>query len=79
METCGGLAAVMSGDEENGYHYAIGETGGDLKELVKDMNKALSGRGGGRPYFQLGSLKGRRSQIKEYLKGRVDGILVEDV
>lgn len=79
METCGGLAAVMSGDEENGYHYAIGETGGDLKELVKDMNKALSGRGGGRPYFQQGSLKGRRSQIKEYLKGRVDGILVEDV
>lgn len=79
METCGGCAAVMSGDDENGYRYALGETGGDLKELVKGMNKALDGRGGGRPYFQQGSLKADRKKIEEYLREKIEGLSVEEV
>lgn len=51
-----GICAVFSGDDENGYKYAVGQKGGDLKELVKNMNTALNGRGGGKPFFAQGSV-----------------------
>ena len=56
-KTCGGLAAVFAG--ENGYfHYALGRADGtDISALVKTMNAALHGRGGGRNGFAQGSVE----------------------
>ena len=66
METCGGRCAVFSGDDENGYKYALGETDGDLRALVKEMNGKLNGRGGGKPFFAQGSVNAARSEIEAF-------------
>lgn len=68
METCGGRCAVFSGDEEDGYKYAIGQEGGDLRAFVKAMNQALSGRGGGKPFFAQGSVKAARDAIEAFFQ-----------
>lgn len=77
METCGGAVFAMSGNDEEGYHFAAGEKDGDLKALVKEMNQALSGKGGGRPYFQQGSLRAGRDQIEAFLKDRLTNLTVK--
>lgn len=51
MDTCGGRCAVFAGSDSQGYKYAVGQIGGDLRSLVKDLNTALNGRGGGKPHF----------------------------
>lgn len=68
METCKGRCVVCSGDDENGYKYAIGEKDGDLRTLVKEFNSALNGRGGGKPFFAQGSVCATRKEIEEFLK-----------
>ena len=60
------LAAVFSGDAENGYAYALVTRQGDLKELCQKMNKALSGRGGGRGGFCQGSVKAKKEEIENF-------------
>ena len=57
MESCGGRCAVFNGNDENGYRYIIGEKDGDLREFVKEMNRKLQGRGGGKPFFVQASRK----------------------
>ena len=66
MERCGGRCAVFSGDDEAGYKYALGQTGGDLRELVRQMNASLSGRGGGKPFFAQGSVGAKRAEIEAF-------------
>lgn len=66
MEKCGGRCAVFSGDDESGYKYAIGEENGDLRAFVKAMNQALSGRGGGKPFFAQGSVKAAKAEIEAF-------------
>ena len=65
-ETCGGTAAVFSGSDEAGYSYALAKRGGDLRQFVREMNAALSGRGGGKPEFQQGSVKVSREAVLEH-------------
>ena len=59
-----GRTAVFSGSDEAGYAYAIGQEGGDLRALTKELNARLSGRGGGRPGFVQGSVRAGRSEIE---------------
>ena len=66
MESCGGRCAVFSGDDEAGYKYAIGEENGDLRSFVKEMNAALSGRGGGKPFFAQGSVSAKKEAIEDF-------------
>lgn len=66
MHTCGGRCAVFSGSEENGYKYAIGQENGDLREFTKQMNAALNGRGGGKPFFVQGSVKAKEKEIQNF-------------
>ena len=66
METCGGRCAVFAGDEENGYKYAIGQEGGDLRAAVKEFNKVCDGRGGGKPFFVQGSVRAGRERIARF-------------
>lgn len=61
-----GICAVFSGDDENGYKYAVGQKGGDLKELVKNMNTALNGRGGGKPFFAQGSVACAYAEVEKF-------------
>ncbi len=66
MGRCGGLVAVFSGDEVQGYKYALCKAGGDTRSLVKEMNVALRGRGGGKPHFAQGSLQCSRGEIESF-------------
>ena len=68
METCEGRCIVCSGDDENGYKYAMGEKDGDLRTLVKEFNSTLNGRGGGKPFFVQGSVAATRKEIEEFFK-----------
>ncbi len=68
MESCGGRCAVFSDNGDGTYKYAIGETDGDLREFVKDMNRSLNGRGGGKPFFVQGSVKGSENEIRTFFK-----------
>ena len=69
MERCGGRCAAFSGDDESGWAYAIGKEGGDLRAFVKDLNAALTGRGGGKPNFAQGRVTARRAEIETFLAG----------
>jgi alanyl-tRNA synthetase len=70
MTACGGVAAVFSGSDEEGYKYALGQAGGDVRALVKSLNAALSGRGGGKPFFAQGSVSAPREKIEAFWNGR---------
>ena len=67
QETCGGRAAVFSGDEETGYKYAVGQIDGDLRDWIKELNSALSGRGGGKPGFVQGSVSAKWDEIVAFM------------
>ena len=69
LDTCGGICAVFSGDDKEGYKYALGQRDGDVRDLLKKMNLALKGRGGGKPFFAQGSLKGKKEEIREFFRG----------
>ena len=62
---CGGRCAVFAGSD-GAYKYAVGCVGGDLRELTKRMNAALSGRGGGKPNFVQGSVSCDRAAIEAF-------------
>lgn len=66
MEQCRGRCAVFSGDDQQGYKYAIGQKGGDLRSFLKEMNAALNGRGGGKPFFAQGSAASSRKEIEAF-------------
>lgn len=63
---CGGLAAVFSGEGEK-WSYALVHSGGaDISPLVKELNKTLRGRGGGRNGFAQGSVTAARNEIEDF-------------
>ena len=62
---CGGRCAVFSG-ADGAWKYAMGCHGGDLRELTKAMNAALSGRGGGKAEFVQGSVASSRAEIERF-------------
>ncbi len=64
-KTCGGLAAVFAGGEGQ-YHYALVHPGEDITPLVKSMNQALHGRGGGRNGFAQGSAQTHLEEINAF-------------
>ncbi|MBR4869735.1 MAG: alanyl-tRNA editing protein, partial [Oscillospiraceae bacterium] len=68
-EVCGGRAAVFAGSGES-YKYAMMEENGDLRALTKDMNAALNGRGGGKPFFVQGSVAAGEDAIRNFFEGK---------
>lgn len=66
LQTCGGQCACFSGTDGQGYKYAIGQQGGDLRAFTKELNQALRGRGGGKPGFVQGSLQADRAEIEAF-------------
>lgn len=69
LQKCGGTCAVFAGEDGN-YKYALGCTDGDLRETVKVLNAALSGRGGGKPNFAQGSVAASRAEIEAFFETR---------
>ena len=70
METCGGAVFSFAGSDQDGYKYAAGLLNGDLKALIREMNAALNGRGGGKPFFQQGSVTASGEQIEAFVRER---------
>ena len=66
MERCGGRCVCLSGKDGDGYKYAMGHKGGNLKELTKMLNQTLNGRGGGKPDFVQGSVAAKRTDIEAF-------------
>lgn len=67
-DTCGGMAAVFSGTDADGYSYCLMQRGGDLRSLNKAMTSALNGRGGGKPEYQQGSVKATWAEIEAFFQ-----------
>ena len=65
MNECGGRCAVFAG-ANGAWKYAVGQKDGDLRELVKALNAALRGQGGGKPFFAQGSASCTRAEIEAF-------------
>ena len=70
-QTCGGLAAVFSGEGEHWTYALVHSNGTDIAALVKAMNTALHGRGGGRKGFAQGSLDSSAETIRGFWASHV--------
>ena len=68
MNTCQGCCAVFSRNEDGSYKYAMGEIDGDLRQYTKEMNAALNGRGGGKPFFVQGSVQATEKEIRGFFE-----------
>lgn len=66
LQVCSGRCACFSGDDAQGYQYAVGRRGGDLRAFIREMNQALSGRGGGKPDFVQGSVQAVRPAVESF-------------
>lgn len=67
-DRCGGTAAVFSGSDADGYAFCLITRDGDLRQLCKEMTKALNGRGGGKPNCQQGRLSASRADIETFFQ-----------
>lgn len=63
---CNGMAAVFAGDDASGYRYIIGSRTCDLRTKAREINTALSGRGGGKPEMIMGSCSAKADRIREF-------------
>ncbi len=61
----GGILVALCG-EDGDYKYVISSESVNLREIVVDMNKALGGKGGGRPEMIQGSFTAPLSKIEAY-------------
>ena len=67
-KSCGGLAAVFSGEGEKWSYALVRADGADISPLVKELNQTLRGRGGGRNGFAQGSVPAGREAVEEFFK-----------
>lgn len=65
---CGGLAAVFAGEEGRFAYALVRGDGMDISALVKELNKSLHGRGGGRNGFAQGSVEAQREEIQAFFQ-----------
>ena len=67
---CGRLCGVFSGNDTDGYRYVIGrgDPSIDLKALTKEINAALSARGGGSSEMLQGSCTATREVIEAFFE-----------
>ena len=59
---------MPSGKAGDGYKYSVGSTKTDMPKFIKEANKALNGRGGGRGDIMQGSFSAAAADIERYLK-----------
>lgn len=61
---CGGLVAVLSGTDEEGYSICM--LGFDAKELGSRLTQIFPGRGGGKPGTFQGSVQATTAQLQQF-------------
>ena len=62
------LACVLSGNAERGYRYIIASERVNLRDISKDINSSLNGRGGGREDMIQGSFSASKVDIEKYFE-----------
>lgn len=67
------FAAVFSQTEEDKFQYVISSNSIDVRDLCKEMNSKLNGKGGGKPMMVQGTLNSNKEQIIEFF-GRGKGM-----
>ena len=65
---CGGICATFAGNDNDGYKYIISSASVDLKPIIKEINAAICGRGGGSSEMIQGSCTAKREKIEEYFR-----------
>ncbi len=70
LSSCRGILAVLAGNDEEGYKYVLAQKDGDVRDLVKEMNQCLNGRGGGKPFFAQGSLACTEEKAGNFFAGQ---------
>lgn len=61
-----GIVGVFTGDDSSGYRYILGSKGINLRDVIKEINEALSGKGGGSPTMVQGTMTCTKDQIIKY-------------
>ena len=64
------LLPIVFSVEGNSYKYAVIHAGQDIRQLVKDLNAALNGRGGGRDGFAQGSVQSTKEEIQAFFDNK---------
>ena len=65
VKKIGGILVLLGGEEGN-LKYVIASNTNDLKCLIPEINKALSGKGGGRPEMAQGSFACTSDEVRKY-------------
>lgn len=68
VEKCTGICAAFTGNDTDGYKYIMGAQNADLRSLSKQINTALSGKGGGSAQMIQGSCSAKESDIRAYME-----------
>lgn len=61
-----GIAAVFSGNDTDGYKYAVTSRSEDVRQIGKNLNAACNGRGGGKPEMIQGSVAASKDEILKF-------------
>ncbi len=65
-EKCGDIFAALSGNDEDGYSYVITSKNVNLAAVSREINTALSGRGGGHGDMLRGIFRATREEISAF-------------
>lgn len=71
------VCAVFFGKKDKNYRYVIGSQSVSLRELVRELNEAFEGRGGGKPEMVQGSLRGEEEELRVWMKEKVRALTDE--
>lgn len=67
-ENKGKTVLALSGNKDNGFIYIMGSQSEDMRQLSKELNQKLSGRGGGSVQMAQGTFFAEETQIDAVLK-----------
>lgn len=60
------MCCVFGGNDQKGYKYVVYSKYENMKEFAKNMNKELSGKGGGKDLMIQGSISATKENIEKY-------------
>lgn len=64
------VCALFSETDEGEYAYVIASESEDVRDIVKALNTAFSGKGGGRPNYAQGKITAELSAITDFFKNK---------
>ena len=68
IKKCPGVFVCLSGSDAAGYRYVVASSKPGLRARAKEINAALSGRGGGSDTMIQGTFSATEAQIRDYFK-----------